>query len=60
MNNAPLKIMKILRTASLWSNCTGSFKTRMYYEKSMFKASGRLLFSLFIINQYCKPKMLLL
>lgn len=27
-----------------------------YYEKCMFKASGRLIFNLFIINQYCTPK----
>ena len=26
-----------------------------YYEKCVFKASERLPFSLFIINQYCMP-----
>ena len=26
----------------------------LYYEKCVFKTSRRLLFSLFIINQYCK------
>ena len=31
-----------------------------YYEKCMFKVRERLLFSLFIINQYSTPKMFLL
>ena len=31
----------------------------LYYEKCVFKANGRLLFSLFIINQYCSPNFLL-
>ena len=39
-------------------NLLGIFLRKLfYYEKCTFKASGKLLFSLFIINQYCTKNM---